>query len=98
MEHQIHKEYGLLTQKLLTELTTQKKKAPCHLCGHVPVWRIVEAEAQRATDKCGLLKAGSTFLYYPGHKFMIPDAMIYQFPPAEINVVDAGIGICRGKN
>jgi S-adenosylmethionine:tRNA ribosyltransferase-isomerase len=79
MEHQIHKEYGLLNAEVANGINQAKKEGRRVICVGTTSVRIVEAAAQKSGDVMQPFEGWVDLFILPGHKFLVPDAMITNF-------------------
>jgi S-adenosylmethionine:tRNA ribosyltransferase-isomerase len=80
LKHPIHKEYGILTQEVATELSKAKREGRRIICAGTTTVRIVEQAAQ--TSQASLLapfEGWVSLLALPGYRFRVADAMITNF-------------------
>jgi S-adenosylmethionine:tRNA ribosyltransferase-isomerase len=80
LKHRIHKEYGILTQEVATELSQAKRDGRRIICAGTTTVRIVEQAAQ--DSKASLLapfEGWVSLLALPGYQFRMVDAMITNF-------------------
>jgi S-adenosylmethionine:tRNA ribosyltransferase-isomerase len=80
LKHPIHKEYGILTKEVATELSQAKKEGRRIICAGTTTVRMVEQAAQ--VSKAFLLapfEGWVSLLALPGYQFRMVDAMITNF-------------------
>jgi S-adenosylmethionine:tRNA ribosyltransferase-isomerase len=80
LKHPIHKEYGILTQEVATELSRAKGEGRRIICAGTTTVRMVEQAAQ--ASKVSLLapfEGWVSLLALPGYQFRMVDAMITNF-------------------
>jgi len=80
LKHPIHKEYGILTQEVATELSKAKREGRRIICAGTTTVRIVEQAAQASrTSLLAPFEGWVSLLALPGHQFRVADAMITNF-------------------
>ena len=79
LKHPIHKEYGILTQEVATELSRAKQEGRRIICAGTTTVRIVEQAAQSQTSLLEPFEGWVSLLALPGYQFRIVDAMITNF-------------------
>jgi len=80
LKHPIHKEYGILTREVATELSRAKREGRRVICVGTTTVRIVEEAAQ--ASKASLLapfEGWVSLLALPGYQFRMVDALITNF-------------------
>ncbi len=80
LKHPIHKEYGILTQEVATELSKAKREGRRIICAGTTTVRIVEQAAQ--ASRISLLapfEGWVSLLALPGYRFRLVDAMLTNF-------------------
>ena len=80
LKHPIHKEYGILTQEVATELSQAKRDGRRIICAGTTTVRMVEQAAQ--ASKASLLapfEGWVSLLALPGYQFRMVDALITNF-------------------
>jgi len=79
-KHPIHKEYGILTQEVATELSRAKREGRRIICTGTTTVRIVEQAAQASqTSLLAPFEGWVSLLALPGYQFRMVDAMITNF-------------------
>ncbi|NQT31754.1 MAG: tRNA preQ1(34) S-adenosylmethionine ribosyltransferase-isomerase QueA [Deltaproteobacteria bacterium] len=80
LKHPIHKEYGILTQEVATELSKAKREGRRIICAGTTTVRIVEQAAQASqTSLLAPFEGWVSLLALPGYQFRVADAMITNF-------------------
>jgi S-adenosylmethionine:tRNA ribosyltransferase-isomerase len=79
LKHPIHKEYGILTQEVATELSKAKREGRRIICAGTTTVRILEQAAQSQTSLLGPFEGWVSLLALPGYRFRVADAMITNF-------------------
>jgi S-adenosylmethionine:tRNA ribosyltransferase-isomerase len=80
LKHPIHKEYGVLTQEVATELSQAKKEARRIICVGTTTVRIIEEAAQASkTSLLAPFEGWVSLLALPGYQFRMVDVMITNF-------------------
>jgi S-adenosylmethionine:tRNA ribosyltransferase-isomerase len=80
LKHRIHKEYGILTQEVATELSQAKKDDRRIICAGTTTVRIVEQAAQASVASLlAPFEGWVSLLALPGYQFRVVDAMITNF-------------------
>jgi S-adenosylmethionine:tRNA ribosyltransferase-isomerase len=79
MEHQIHKEFGILNAETANAINRAKKEGRRVICVGTTSVRIVEAAAQKSGGPIKPFEGWVDLFILPGHKFLVPDAMITNF-------------------
>ena len=79
MEHQIHKEYGVLNLDAANAINQAKKEGRRVICVGTTSVRIVEAAAQKNAGQMQTFEGWVDLFILPGHQFRVPDAMITNF-------------------
>jgi S-adenosylmethionine:tRNA ribosyltransferase-isomerase len=78
-EHQIHKEYGWLNADTANVINRAKKEGRRVICVGTTSVRIVEAAAKKSGAQIQPFEGWVDLFILPGHKFLVPDAMITNF-------------------
>ncbi len=78
-EHQIHKEYGWLDADTADAINLAKKAGRRVICVGTTSVRIVEAAAKKSGGQIQPFEGWVDLFILPGHKFLVPDAMITNF-------------------
>jgi S-adenosylmethionine:tRNA ribosyltransferase-isomerase len=80
LKHRIHKEYGILTQEVATELSQAKKDDRRIICAGTTTVRIVEQAAQASVSSLlAPFEGWVSLLALPGYQFRVVDAMVTNF-------------------
>jgi S-adenosylmethionine:tRNA ribosyltransferase-isomerase len=80
LRHPIHKEYGVLTQEVATELSRAKKEGRRIICVGTTTVRIIEEAAQASkTSLLAPFEGWVSLLALPGYQFRMVDVMITNF-------------------
>jgi len=80
LKHPIHKEYGILTQEVATELSKAKREGRRIICVGTTTVRIVEQAAQASqTSHIEPFEGWVSLLALPGYQFRMVNAMITNF-------------------
>ncbi|MBA7571712.1 S-adenosylmethionine:tRNA ribosyltransferase-isomerase [subsurface metagenome] len=80
LKHPIHKEYGILTQEVATELSKAKREGRRIICAGTTTVRIVEQAAQASrTSLLAPFEGWVSLLALPGYRFRMVSAMITNF-------------------
>jgi S-adenosylmethionine:tRNA ribosyltransferase-isomerase len=80
LKHRIHKEYGIITQEVASELSRAKRYGRRIICAGTTTVRMVEQAAQ--ASRASLLapfEGWVSLLALPGYRFRVVDAMITNF-------------------
>jgi len=77
--HPIHREYGILTQEVATELSRAKREGRRIICAGTTTVRIVEQAAQGQTSLVAPFEGWVSLLALPGYQFRVASAMITNF-------------------
>jgi S-adenosylmethionine:tRNA ribosyltransferase-isomerase len=80
LKHPIHKEYGILTKEVATELSLAKKEGRRIICAGTTTVRILEQAAQASqTSLLAPFEGWVSLLALPGYQFRMTSAMITNF-------------------
>jgi S-adenosylmethionine:tRNA ribosyltransferase-isomerase len=80
LKHPIHKEYGILTQEVATELSKAKREGRRVICAGTTTVRIIEQAAQASqTSHIEPFEGWVSLLALPGYQFRMVNAMITNF-------------------
>ncbi len=78
-EHEIHKEYGWLNKETADVINRAKQEGRRVVCVGTTSVRIVEAAAKKSGGQMQSFEGWVDLFILPGHKFLVPDAMITNF-------------------
>jgi len=78
-EHQIHKEYGWINVETANVINLAKREGRRVICVGTTSVRIVEAAAEKSGEQIQPFEGWVELFILPGHKFLVPDAMITNF-------------------
>jgi len=79
LKHPIHKEYGILSQEVASELSRAKREGRRIICAGTTTVRIVEQAAQNQTSLLEPFEGWVNLLALPGYQFHMVSAMITNF-------------------
>jgi len=79
LKHPIHKEYGILSQEVASELSRAKREGRRIICSGTTTVRIVEQAAQSQTSLVAPFEGWVSLLALPGYQFRMVSAMITNF-------------------
>jgi len=78
-KHPIHKEYGILSQEVASELSKAKKEGRRIICAGTTTVRIIEQAAQSQPSLLEPFEGWVSLLALPGYRFRLVDAMLTNF-------------------
>jgi S-adenosylmethionine:tRNA ribosyltransferase-isomerase len=79
LKHPIHREYGIITQEVATELSRAKREGRRIICAGTTTVRILEQAAQSQTPLLAPFEGWVSLLALPGYQFRVAGAMITNF-------------------
>jgi S-adenosylmethionine:tRNA ribosyltransferase-isomerase len=80
LKHPIHKEYGILTPEVATELSKAKREGRRIICAGTTTVRIVEQAAQASqTSLLAPFEGWVSLMVLPGYRFRVADTMLTNF-------------------
>jgi S-adenosylmethionine:tRNA ribosyltransferase-isomerase len=79
LKHRIHKEYGILTREVASQLSQAKREGRRIICAGTTTVRITEQAAQSQSSLLAPFEGWVSLLALPGYQFRMVDAMITNF-------------------